>query len=152
MQLTDHSRFPCVLQIEIENLPKLARIKLILVPSSHSNLRWPPSQAILVSYDGSDGVGGGSPKLDSDPHVMVRMTPVTRMNVQEDDDEAMLTVVQQWRLNVFSLSGERWRSAWCLFGIFDEKIWLTCYLVTCFRYRHWLTWLLDVDVTLTCCN
>ena len=48
IQLTDQSVFPSSLQIEIENRPKLARTKLMTVPSSHSIFRVVPSQPYFV--------------------------------------------------------------------------------------------------------
>ena len=48
MQLTDQSVIPSSLQMEIENLPKFARTKLMTVPSSHSIFRVVPSQPYFV--------------------------------------------------------------------------------------------------------
>ena len=48
MQLTDQSVMPSSLQMEMENLPKLALTRLMTVPSSHSILRVVPSQPYLV--------------------------------------------------------------------------------------------------------
>ena len=59
MQLVDHVVFPPSLQMEMENLPKFARTRLITVPSSHSMSKVDPSQPYLV--------------LRSEPEVKVRM-------------------------------------------------------------------------------
>jgi len=48
IQLTDQSVFPSSLQMEIENRPKLARTKLMTVPSSHSIFNVVPSQPYFV--------------------------------------------------------------------------------------------------------
>lgn len=48
MQLVLQVVFPMSLQIEMENLPKFARTKLITVPSSHSMSRLVPSHPYFV--------------------------------------------------------------------------------------------------------
>jgi hypothetical protein len=48
IQLTDQSVIPSSLQMEMENLPKFARTKLMTVPSSHSIFNVDPSHPYFV--------------------------------------------------------------------------------------------------------
>ena len=64
MQSTLHSTFPCSLQMEMENRPKLARIRLIWVPGSHAISSDEPSHAYKVRYRGRGEPGAEAIAFD----------------------------------------------------------------------------------------